>query len=192
MQNNLIAQLGMVVGELAVRYLDVSLISCSLSKVDCQPLVDKVRKKLSLSTAKFLSYAGRCRLLKAIVIQMQVYWSMPFMLPKAVILKIEAMCEKFLWSGKLDRNPMTLVALRQVCLPKSEGGIGLKQMEQCNRAAISKYIWRVVTNGKSLWVVWCKVQLLKGKSIWRVSIPQDVAWTWRKILQVSNGMGVGC
>lgn len=71
--NTLIAHLRMTVGKLLVRYLGVPFISTSLSKVDCQPLVAKVGSKLCSRTAKFLSYSGRCQLLKAIVLQLQLY-----------------------------------------------------------------------------------------------------------------------
>lgn len=81
---------------------------------------------------------------------MHVYWSMAFVLPKAIILEIEAICWKFLWSGKLDANSMAMVAWEKNCLPKCEVGIGLKQIEQWNKAAICRYVWKACTRTKSL------------------------------------------
>lgn len=67
-QQSLLSQLGMSAGNLLVRYLGVPLISSSLSRADCQPRVDKIRAKLSSWTSKYLSYAGRCQLLKSVVL----------------------------------------------------------------------------------------------------------------------------
>lgn len=74
--------------------------------------------------------------------------------------------------------------LKTVCLPKGEGGLGLKQIGEWNKAATCKYLWRICSNENNTWVKWCKDQLLKGRSIWQVPIPNDVAWTWKKILSM--------
>ncbi|XP_059436288.1 uncharacterized protein LOC132169238 [Corylus avellana] len=38
----------------------------------------------------------------------------------------------------------------------------------------------------SLWVAWVKENLLKRKSFWSVSIPQNCSWDWRKILRLRD------
>lgn len=49
-----------------------------------------------------------------------------------------------------------------------------------------KHIWEILTRTNSLWVDWIKNHLLKGRSIWQVSMPAKPSWTWRKILQVRD------
>jgi hypothetical protein len=36
----------------------------------------------------------------------------------------------------------------------------------------------------SLWVAWVQANWLKGRSFWQVSIPQNVPWSWKKILKL--------
>jgi hypothetical protein len=56
-------------------------------------------------------------------------------------------------------------------MPKKEGGLGIKKLEEWNRAAMMRHIWSLFVKAGSLWVAWVKENLLKGKSFWQVSIP---------------------
>lgn len=46
-------------GNLLVRYLGLPLMSQAMKKQDYLPLVEKIRRKISTWTCRFLSYAGR-------------------------------------------------------------------------------------------------------------------------------------
>ena len=53
----------------------------------------------------------------------------------------------------------------QVCLPKKEEGLGLKIVEDWNKAAVMKHIGNLFTQAGSLWMAWVKGELLKGRSL---------------------------
>lgn len=55
-------------------------------------------------TTKFLSYAGRETLIKAVLFSIQVYWSQIFILPSKVIKLIEQTCMRFLWTGGVEKR----------------------------------------------------------------------------------------
>jgi len=61
---------------------------------------------------------------------------------------------------------------KEVCLPKKEGGLGLKRLEVWNQAAIMRHILLLFTRAGSLWVAWVLKYLLKGRSFWEVKVPQ--------------------
>jgi hypothetical protein len=67
----------------------------------------------------------------------------------------------------------------KVCFPKQEGGLGLKRIEEWNKAAVLKHIWHLFTQAGSLWVAWVHDELLKGSSFWTVKVPQSCSWGWR-------------
>lgn len=60
-------------GTLPVRYLGVPLISTSLSKDHCQPLIDRITARVKVWTVQFLSYAGRLQLVNSVLMSMNVY-----------------------------------------------------------------------------------------------------------------------
>lgn len=120
--------LGYVEGKLPVRYLGLPLIASKLSVADCHPVIDKFKKKVSEWSSKKLTYAGRLLLINAILFHYQTYWSMVFLLRKTVVRLIEGICRNFLWCGNVDTKPMALIAWEKICVPKSEGGLGIKQI----------------------------------------------------------------
>lgn len=83
---------------------------------------------------------------------------------------------------------MTLVSWQDVCTPKSEGGLGLRQMKAWNKASLAKHVWRICRNEGDLWTKWAKKILLKHNSIWQVTTPADCSFSWRKILKIKNAM----
>ena len=58
------------------------------------------------------------------------------------------------------------VSWEQVWLPKKEGGLGLKRVENWNKTVMVKHIWNLFTQVGSLWVAWMYGELLKGMSLW--------------------------
>lgn len=71
-----------------------------------------------------------------------------------------------------------------MCLPKEEGGLGLKNMVDWNRAQILGHLLRVVTKSQSLWPRWVNETVLKHKHFWTLSIPTDCSLIWRKVLKL--------
>lgn len=96
------------------------------------------------------------------------------------------MCKNFLWSGFCDRKVIPLVAWKQICLPKNEGGLGMKQIRAWNVAAIAKNLWNICLHKETLWVRWIHQIYIKGSSIWDLQEPQDCSWSLRKILQIRD------
>ncbi|XP_074288854.1 uncharacterized protein LOC141614001 [Silene latifolia] len=81
---------GCIEGKLPFKYLGVPIKPSKLSIKDCQPLIDKVLDRIRQLGTKKLSYAGRLVLIKAVYRTLHSYWASIFIIPKAVLLKIEA------------------------------------------------------------------------------------------------------
>jgi len=76
------------------------------------------------------------------------------------------------------------VSWAEICFPKKEGGLGLKELEIWNISSMMRHIWSLFAKSGSIWVAWVQEYLLKGKSFWSVSIPQNSSWNWRKLLKM--------
>lgn len=72
-----------------------------------------------------------------------------------------------------------------LCVPKQEGGLGIKKLEEWNHAAMMRHIWSLF-KACSLWVAWVKESLLKGMSFRQIKIPQLCTWSWRKLLKLRD------
>ncbi|XP_021996985.1 uncharacterized protein LOC110894117 [Helianthus annuus] len=171
-------------GSLPVRYLGVPLISTRLLYKDCDVLVEKFEKRIMHWQNKLLSFAGRLQLIISVLSSLHVYWSSVFILPSRVILNLEAMMRNFLWSqDSAFQKGRAKASWNSVCVPKYEGGLGIRRIGDVNKALMSSHIWSILSRRNSLWVEWIHSYRLKGKSFWACNVPSNCCWSWRKILQ---------
>ncbi|GJV91873.1 hypothetical protein Tco_1539686 [Tanacetum coccineum] len=57
-----------------------------------------------------------------------------------------------------------------VCLPKDEGGLGIRRLEHFNSALLVSHIWNLLSLKESLWVKWVHAYKLNGRNFWDVPI----------------------
>ncbi|KAL0445138.1 UNVERIFIED_CONTAM: hypothetical protein Slati_2236500 [Sesamum latifolium] len=72
-------------GFLPLRYLELPLLDSRLTIADCRPLLLKIDSRIKGWDGVMLSFAGRIHLIKSVLIALQVYWAMAFILPKTII-----------------------------------------------------------------------------------------------------------
>ncbi|GKB13765.1 hypothetical protein Tco_0847688 [Tanacetum coccineum] len=118
--------------ELSVKYLGVPLISSRLLNKDCKVLVEKARNRIGDWKNKSLSFAGRLQLCKSDISSMQVYWAPVLVIPMGIISNIQQLIRGFLWYNGEYRRGKAKVAWDDICLPKHEGGLGLRSLEVFN------------------------------------------------------------
>ncbi|XP_022030699.1 uncharacterized protein LOC110931622 [Helianthus annuus] len=176
-------------GSLPVRYLGVPLISSKLLYKDCQVLVEKLEKRIMHWRNKLLSFAGRLQLITSVLSSLHVYWSSVFILPARVVSSLEALMRNFLWSHDSSfQRGRAKVSWNTVCVPKYEGGLGIRRIGDVNKALISAHIWSILSKRESLWVDWVHSYRLRGKSFWACNTPSSCCWSWRKIIQLRPEM----
>ncbi|KAL4361437.1 hypothetical protein GQ457_04G035270 [Hibiscus cannabinus] len=103
---------GFQIEHLPVHCLRVPLVTRTLAEKDCQTLLDKIRLKLGQWFKRFLSYAGR----------------------------INQLCSRFFWKGNDLPASGAKVSWEKICTLKSEGGLGLKNIQSRNDACVLRLI----------------------------------------------------
>lgn len=138
------------IGKLPIRYVGLPLMHKKLRVSEYDPLLHKLAGLFRAWAVKMLSYAGRVQLLPSVVNGMVNFWMTTFILPKGCVKKIEAMCSKFLWGGNIDTRSTAKVAWKTVCLPKREGGLGLRSFSEWNKVLCLRFIWLLFSDTNSL------------------------------------------
>lgn len=92
----------------------------------------------------------------------------------------------FLWTNSSDYKRAPLLAWDTVCLPKSRGGLGIKDFSRWNAALMAKHVWAVETKKDMLWVKWVHEKYLKGRNWWEYTPPHDCSWGWKQICKVKE------
>ena len=183
-RNDLLNATGYSLGRFPMRYLGVPLISTRFTHSDCMPLIQRITARVQSWTSNSLSYAGRLQLIASVLYSIQLYWCSLFIIPKYTISKIEQSLSSYLWSGNSGSARRAKINWESVCLPKEEGGLGLRRVKDLNDSNVMKHIWNLFYKKDSLWVAWVRRFYLRQGSLWNAKVPTSCSWSWRKILQL--------
>ncbi|XP_016675141.1 uncharacterized protein [Gossypium hirsutum] len=88
-----------------------------------------------------------------------------FLLPKAVLRKIAQICVRFFWKVQDCAAHGARVSRFLICSPKSEGGLGLRDLEVWNNVCILQHIRSILAEEGSLSVAWNKEYVYEGEEV---------------------------
>lgn len=127
--------------KLPIRYLELPLMHRQLRISEYESLLQKLANTFRSWAVKMLSYVGRLQLISSVINGTVKFWMSTFILPKRCLKKIESMYSRFLWSGSIETKESAKVHCTQVYLPKSEGGLGLRNFSEYNKVLCLRFIW---------------------------------------------------
>lgn len=90
-------------------------------------MVEKIIVRVKIWALRSLSFAGRAVLINNVIFGMFNYWASIFILPAEVVERITQVCRNYLWSGTDDFKRVPHISWQHTCLPKAQGGLGLKE-----------------------------------------------------------------
>jgi hypothetical protein len=137
-------------------YLGLPVGTTKPSIQDFLPLVQRVERRL-ISTAAFLSQACKLEMVNSVLSSTMVYHCCTLKLHKGVIEQLDKYRKHCLWSGSdLSAKQPSKAAWPSVCLPKSEGGLGVINLEIHNNSLLLKFLNKFYTKADIPWVhlVW--------------------------------------
>lgn len=105
-----------------------------------------------------------------------------FIFPCATVRKIETILSAFLWKGTALTHRGAKVAWTSLCYPLQEGGLGIKSIKTWNKAALLKHVWRLLSEGTLVWVIWVHSVLLRGHCFWYIRLLHLEGTLLRKLL----------
>ncbi|GFZ12807.1 hypothetical protein Acr_23g0011920 [Actinidia rufa] len=145
-----------------------------LSIEQFNPLISRISEHISSWAGAYLSYAGRSELIRSVLQGVDCFWLSILPIPVGVRQKVIALCRNFLWGGKATSSKKPLVAWRDICRPKGEGGLGFIELHAWNLALLSKSLWNLQSKKDSLWVKWMNQVYIRRDNFWEyVPAKQD-------------------
>ncbi|MCH88382.1 ribonuclease H, partial [Trifolium medium] len=140
------------------KYLGVPALGRSPRRNDFQYLVEKVKAKLAGWKAQQLSLAGRITLAKSVIQAIPIYPMLSMRIPKVCLNEIHKIRRSFIWGDNDERRHAHLIGWQTMTLPKSQGGMGFKDLHIMNDACLLKMNWALLKGEHHLWG-----QVLLGK-----------------------------
>lgn len=106
-----------------------------------------------------------------------------------MIRQVNRACSSFFWHSNDSSSKGARIGWNSDCKPKSEGGLGLQDLETWNVARVLRNLWDIIICAGCLWVAWIGAYVLKGDSIWQVETKQNCSWNIRELLKLRELAG---
>jgi len=106
------------VGKVPFMYLGMSIGGNPRRLSFWDPIVNRIKARLSGWNSRFLSFGGRLVLLKSVLTSLPVYALSFFKAPSGIISSIESLFNKFFWGGSEDHRIISWIRWHNVCLHK--------------------------------------------------------------------------
>ncbi|XP_024200533.1 uncharacterized mitochondrial protein AtMg00310-like [Rosa chinensis] len=188
---NLASILGVQCVEDHGRYLGLPLHVGKSKVVIFSYLKERLTKKLISWRTKILSSAGKEILIKAVAQVIPAYVMSCYMLPKGLFEDLHQLCAQFFWGGSDSNRKIHWRSWDRMCLSKSEGGLGFKNLHAHYLSLLAKQGWRLLTNPNSLLSRLLKARYFPNGSFLDADMGDSPSYTWRSIMEARTVLQAG-
>ncbi|GLT80127.1 hypothetical protein SLA2020_515820 [Shorea laevis] len=172
-------------------YLGVPIIHGRSTSATYKYIVEKIQLKLSSWKQSLLSLAGRRVLVQSITSSIPIYTMQTVLLPRKTCAAIDSLNRKFLWGSDQNAHKPHLVNWNDVCLPRKQGGLGLRPASENNRALIAKLGWQLLTDQNKPWCQALSQKYLRKETFMDCQVNSSSSITWRSILRCRDVLQLG-
>lgn len=162
------------------KYLGLPTIIGKSKKAIFAGLKEREWKKLRGWKEKLLARPGKETLIKGVAQAIPTYMMSVFKIPDGLLDEIHSMLARFWW-GNGSETKMHRKSWEHLCLPKSMGGMGFRDLNIFNQALLAKQGWRLMHNDESLLHKILKAKYFKNTDLLNARRGFDPSYTWRSI-----------
>ncbi|GAU28852.1 hypothetical protein TSUD_21890 [Trifolium subterraneum] len=115
------------------------------------PLIEQLRRRLQNWRHKYVSLGGRIVLINSVLNAIPIFYLSFLRMPAVVIKKIIRIQREFLWGGVKGGRKISWVTWKEVCRPRSQGGLGVRDVGKVSLSLLIKWRWRLLQKDNSFW-----------------------------------------
>ncbi|KAL6228110.1 hypothetical protein ACLB2K_002064 [Fragaria x ananassa] len=105
-----------------------------------------------------------------------------FELPKHLCNAIHSSLARFWWGDNDNGKKIHWLSWDKLCVPKSEGGMGFRNMTYFNRALLAKQGWRLLRRSDALVARLLKAKYFSDTDFLHATCGSDPSFVWRSLL----------
>lgn len=142
---------------------------------------EKVWSRIQGWQDKLLFVAGKELLIKAIAQAIPTFAMSCFHLSVGLCKDLSAMICNFWWGSSPNAKKIHWLKWSNLCLAKSKGGLGFRDLLSFNRALLSKQGWMLLSNPNSMLAKLFKAKYFPHDSLLSSSLGYNPFYAWRSI-----------
>ena len=125
------------------KYLGVPIFKLKSKCLNWNPIVEKIKRKITGWGTTWSNLAGKVVLIKAVLNNYLLYQCSLLLARVKIINQIEGLPRSFLWNGGNNGGgkKFSFVSWKTIKLPRSEGGLQIKDIKSQNLAIGAKLLW---------------------------------------------------
>jgi hypothetical protein len=158
-----------------------------------EPMLVKLRNRLNSWGNKYVSLGGRIVLLNSVLNAIPIFYLSYLKIPEKVVKEVIRIQRNFLWGEVGGGRKICWVKWRKVCLPRSKGALGVRDVRLVNLSLMAKWKWRLIQDDLPLW----KVVLREKYGVFIIGAlpPEGSRWPrfssiwWKDLSKVEGGVG---
>jgi hypothetical protein len=150
-------------------------------------IFSKFYAKFSTLKANKLNHAGRLQYITSVLCSIPVYYMSTMLFSKTFIHKINSIIRNFWWAGVQAENPTNPIAFRSwddICKPKNQGGLGIRDMELINKILLINTAWNLITDKNPFLSNILKAKYHPNSSFWTATSAGPRSVFWSSVLQI--------
>lgn len=146
-------------------------------------LKDRIWKRIQGWKEKFLPWAGKEILIKAVAQAIPTFAMGCFDLAKTLCDQLSTMICRYWWNQQEGNHKIHWLSWEKMILPKSKGGMGFRDIYGFNLAMRAKQGWRLLQNPDSLCAQILRAKYHPNSSCLDAKPKHGMSYTWRSILK---------
>jgi hypothetical protein len=111
---------------------------------------DRIWKRINSWRGRSLSRAGKEVMIKSVLQAIPTYVMSIYLIPESTVKDIERMLNSFWWGSGANNKGIRWLVWDRMIHPKSQGGMGFRDLHAFNLAMIAKQGWNLLSKPHSL------------------------------------------
>jgi ribonuclease HI len=164
------------------KYLGLPVPDGRLKKGKLQSTKDRFLKKANDWVEKYMSSAAKEILIKAVLQSLPTYAMGVFKFPVGLTEDFSKIVRDFWWGDEENRRRMHWMSWEKMTRPKSQGGVGFRDLRIFNQALLARQAWRLIHFPDSLCARVLKAKYYPSGDLLDTAFIQKTSQSWQGVI----------
>ncbi|GAU32684.1 hypothetical protein TSUD_145580 [Trifolium subterraneum] len=139
------------IGNLPFKYLGLPVGANPRLSTTWAPMLDLLKRRLGKWGNKYISLGGRIVLINSVLSSIPIFFLSYMKMPLKVWREVVRLQRNFLWGGISKTRRISWVRWEDICKPKVEGGLGIRDLRLVHLSLLAKWRRRLLLEEEDVW-----------------------------------------